>query len=195
MEFESVPLGNDPDRREFNEVASLFDAPAYIRRGRSVEEALDHLLAKARKQREEWLAMPRLYIGQLYALAGTWSSLRPLVADAAQLTKLEELHTMLSPKLRVPIAPTTSSRQLRNALAELVSSIERFNHRWHAYLKKIDVSPVNEARAGYNRYYVIEKACALRSDVLARLGFTPLPALDLAELQRHLPTLPMPRCK
>ena len=52
---------------------------------------------------------------------------------------------------------------------------------------------VNDKRDGYNRYYVLEKACALRSDTLARLGFSPLPPMDLAELRAHLPPLPVPR--
>jgi hypothetical protein len=192
MDF--INLSTDPDRRQFNEVASLFDAPAYIRRGRGVEQALEYLVGCCQVVREEYLQMPRLLIGQLHALvAGDWPALAPLLADAAQPAVCAGLHATLAPKLRLPPGRTSSPRVLRNALRELVGSLERFNTRWAAYLERVDLTTVNELRVGYNRYYVLEKACALKSDLLARRGFQPLPPLDLTELQRHLPLLPVPR--
>src|SRR5262249_11850260 len=151
MEF--VPLGNDPDRREENEIASLFDAPAYMRRARGVDEALAQLLACCRQQREQWLLMARLRLGQLHALAGDWSALRPIVAEE-QLAVLEWLHQHLAPKLRLPPAATKSQRALRRALRELIESLERFNVKWCEYLPKVDLKAVNDLRDGYNRYYV-----------------------------------------
>src|SRR3954462_13971886 len=124
MEF--VPLGGD-DRREENEIASLFDAPAYVRRPKGGEEALLHLLARCRQQREQWLLMPRLRLGQLHALAGDWPALRPLLADDEQPPAPEWLRQHLAPKLRLPPAATKSRRALRRALRELIESIERFN--------------------------------------------------------------------
>jgi hypothetical protein len=191
--MENVPLGSDTDVRQLNELVSLFDAPAYIRRARGVEQALEHLLARACARREEWLPMARLRLGRLRALAGCWEALRPMLANDEQLAVLEGLHAALNPKLRVAVEPTRSRRRLRGALGELVESLERFNARWRAYLDKIDLRHVNQKRADYNRYYVIEKACALRSDVLARLGFTPLAPLELAEVKALLPPLPVPR--
>lgn len=191
--MDGVPLGRDPDRRFENEIAGLFDAPAYIRRARGVDAALEQLLGRARVQRDEWLEMPRLRLGQLQALAGAWSALVAHLADRTQLEVLVSLEETLQPQLRLPLAPTTSARVLVAALDELIGSLERFNARWHDYLAKIDVTAVNRLRDGYNRYYVLEKACALRSDLLARQGFRPLPPLDVAELYRHLPLLPVPR--
>lgn len=193
MEIEHLPIAGDTDGRQFNELASLFDAPAYVRRGRAVEQELQFVVARCEQQRQEWLMMPRLQLGRLQALAGEWSGLSRHLADAEQVTVLESLWAMLQPKLRVPLEPTTSARKLRRALAELIESLERFNARWQGYLGKVDVRRVNELREDYNRYYVLEKACALRSDRLARLGYSPTTPLDLAELQRHLPLLPVPR--
>jgi hypothetical protein len=191
--MESVPLGSDPDRREQNQWLSLYDVPAYVRRARSVEDALEGLVARGKQQREAWLAMARLRLGRLRALAGDWPALLPYLADEGQLAVLERLWSELAPKLRLPPAPTSAPRRLRRALAELVSSLERFNARWREHLGKVDLAQVNQLREGYNRYYVLEKACALRSDLLARLGFTPLPPLDHAEVERRLPPLPVPR--
>lgn len=191
--MEPVPLGNDFADRQINELVSLFEGPAYIRRARGVEEALEHLLGLANRQRDEWLAMPRLHLGQLHALAGEWAAIRPWLADDSQLDVLEHLRRTLAPQLRVPPDRTRSTRVLRRTLRELTASLVRFNARWEKYLRTIDVRPINDLRDGYNRYYVLEKACALRSEVLARLGFTPLLPLDLEELQRRLPLLPVPR--
>jgi hypothetical protein len=191
--MEPIPIGPDADRRDMNQALSLFDVPAYIRRARGVEEALEHLVARGRRQRDEWLLMTRLRLGQLRALAGAWEALRPWLADDDQLAVLEEMWTQLTPRLRLPPEPTTSPRRLRTALVELLGSVERFNTRWRAYLDKVDPRPVNDLRENYNRYYVLEKSCALRSDVLARVHFTPLPMLDLAEVERLLPLLPVLR--
>jgi hypothetical protein len=182
-----------PEARELNELLGLFDAPAYIRRARGVEQALEYLLGQARRQREDWLGMVRLRLGVLHALAGDWSVLRPWLADDEQVRVLEALRAELKPRLRLPPAPTRSPRALRRALRELLESLERFNTRWAHYLRTVDVSYVNELREGYNRYYVLEKSCALRNDLLARRGFEPRPPLDLAELEGHLPPLPVPR--
>ncbi|MFO0879202.1 MAG: hypothetical protein U0840_17800 [Gemmataceae bacterium] len=189
--MESVPLGSDPDQRELNELLTLFDAPAYIRRARQVEHAYTQLLDRARRQREEWLLMVRLNLGRLHALAGGWEALRPWM-DADQQPLLEQLWRDLSPRLRMPLRATTSPRPLRKALRELLDSLERFNTRWRAYLVGLDRTTINELREGYNRYYVLEKACALRSDTLARLQFAPLPPLQVADLEAALPPLPVP---
>jgi hypothetical protein len=52
---------------------------------------------------------------------------------------------------------------------------------------------VNEARDGYNRYYVLEKECAIRSALLARRGFCRLEPFTLEQLAALVPELPVPR--
>ncbi len=191
--MESVPFTGESEGHEFQQVLASFDAPAFVRRARGVQDALGHLLAKCQAQRDEWLKMPRLFLGRLHALAGDWSALRLMLADDEQLGVLEALRVSLSPELRVPPQATTSVRLLRRTLHQLVNSLERFNARWQPYLEKIDCRTINELREGYNRYYVLEKACALRSDRLARIGFEPLAPLTAAELAGQLPLLPVPR--
>ena len=183
--MDTVALGDDPDRRQFNEWASLFDAPAYIRRARRVEAAREAIQVAATRQRDEWLTMPRLRLGTLQALAGDWQ--RFAAADVLMV-----LWTELTPRLRLPPARTESKRALRSALSELIESLERFNARWTSYLHKIDFREVNALREGYNRYYVLEKSCSLRSDLLAWHGFAPLPMMDVGEILRQMPTLPVP---
>jgi hypothetical protein len=174
-------------------LTGMFDAPAYIRRARNVEQALQHIIDRAHAKRREWSEMARLRLGVLHALAGDWWGLRPFLADDEQVNVLEALRQTLEPKLRIPPEPTRSRRALRQALVELLESLERLNRRWSEYVRSIDLSHINDLRDGYNRYYLLEKSCAIKSEAVVKAGFAPLPPLDLAELQRLLPPLPVPK--
>jgi hypothetical protein len=181
-----------PDGAELQQLQAMFDAPAYVRRGRRVQAAFEELLARCRRQRDEWLGMVRTRLGLLRALAGAWEALAPHVADDEQLHALRRLEQELAPRLRVPVEAITSARPLRRALRELRESIERFNRRWADYLEGVDLGAVNELRDGYNRYYLLEKECASPSARVARHGFRPLPPLTREELAALLPPLPVP---
>jgi hypothetical protein len=180
------------EERGAREVFAQFDAPAYVRRARQVEQAYEELLALCRRHREECLGMVRLRIGLLRALAGEWESLRPLVADEGQVILLRDLHDLLSPQLRAPLEATSSPRELRRALAELQESIDRANRRWARFLDSLDLAPLNELRQNYNRYYLLEKECVVRSPRAARPGFRPLEILTRDHLAALFPPLPRP---
>jgi hypothetical protein len=186
-------LGRDDARNDFNRFVAHFDGPAYIRRARQVQDAFDALVGRCRRQRDEWLEMVRLRLGRLRGLAGDWPALAPLLTDAGQVQMLRTLHQDLKPHLRLPVAATSSERMLRRALGELCASIERFNHRWKEFLRKVDFTAVNQLRADYNRYYVLEKECAVRNPRLARQGFRPLVPATVAELAAAVPPLPVPQ--
>jgi hypothetical protein len=191
--MEDVPiLGSEDERHLVNRFFSYHGAPAYVRRAREVEEAFRALVERCRRQRDEWLGLVRIRLGTLHGLAGDWEQLRPLLGEE-QLGALRKMHAELQPRLRLPVAPTSSQRALRRALRELCESLEGFNRRWARFLGEVDLSWVNELRDGYNRYYVIEKECALRSPQLARQGFRPLPPATAADLEALLPPLPGPR--
>lgn len=166
-----------------------YGAPAYIRRARRVEDALEELIARGRHQREPWLLMVRLHLGTLFALAADNNLLQELLDDE-QIKCLCRLHQELAPELRAPPAPAKSVRPLRRTLADLDASIERFNDRWLACLPGVDLTEINEVRDNYNRYYLLEKECAVRSARLARQGFRPLEPCTTDELLVHLPCLP-----
>jgi hypothetical protein len=187
-------LPGDEDR-VLQELVGRYDAPAYVRRARAVEGAYQDLLARCRVQKAEWAAMVRLRVGQLFALAQTPEALQPLLADEAQLQMLCELHADMAPELRVPVEPTRSQWTLRAALRDLIESIERFNRRWQEYLRDFDVSYVNTLREGYNRYYLLEKECAMRSAAVARRGFSRLEPLRPEEVAELFPPIQVPRLR
>ena len=179
--------------RIFQEMLGRYDAPAYVRRALRVQRAYDDLLAMCQREREQMLAMVRVRLATVHALTGDWSALAPFLVDAGQYQVLAQMHQDLAPELLGPLEPTSSPRRLRLALRELWISIERFNQRWRMFLAEVSLETVNDERAGYNKYYLLEKECAVRSAVLARLGFRPLEPLTIAELTELLPELSVPR--
>jgi hypothetical protein len=187
-------LGHDEETRLFQELAAQYDAPAYIRRARRVEGAFEQVLIRCQNQHKEWLFMVRLRLGVLYALAGDLDHLDPLLPEDSR-SRLSALHAELQPRLRSPLEPTSSVRILSGALEELCESMVRFNRRWRAFLPTVDLTAVNQLRADYNRYYLLEKECALRSARLARVGYQPLTPLTIADLEANLPLLSLPRTR
>jgi hypothetical protein len=189
----NIPIPSREDGRQaFNEVLAQYDGPAYLRRARRVQASYDELFDRCRRQREEWLGMVRIRLGNMRALAGSWEALGPHLEDGRQVRLLEELCAALKPRLRVPVEPTTSARALREALCELGESADRFNQRWLAFVRGLDLGALNAERADYNRYYLIEKECAVRSPFIARQGYKPLDPVTHDDLLAALPPLAVP---
>lgn len=188
MDDVSIP---GSEAKEARAVLGQLGEPAFVRRGRLVQAAFEQVLARCRHQRREWLDMVRLRLGQLRCLAGGWDALGPLLSRD-EIAALAALHDELQPVLRLPTEPTTSLRSLRSALAELTESMSRFNRRWEEYLRAVDLRPVNDARADYNRFYVLEKECLVRSHAIARAGFRRLEPLTTPDLFAALPLLSVP---
>lgn len=183
------------DDRVLKQFLATYDAPAFVRRARRVQEVFDSLIRRCRQQREEWLPPVRTRLGVLRALAGEWSQLRPWLAGDDPLATLRQLEDLLAPQPCLSVKPTASPRRLRAALGELTDALEAFNRRWQTYLQGLDLTPVNAARDGYNRYYLLEKECAVRSPRIARQGFCRLEPLTRDQLAELLPPLPVPRRK
>ncbi len=185
-------LGRNDDRDFLWKFLAQYDVPAFVRRARQVEEAFDQLLCLCRRQREDLLTMVRMRIGVLMALAGDGNAIRPWLKDENQLRILRDLHVALRPKLRCPPGPSSSARVIRQALHQLCESIHRFNSRWQSFLQTVNLTAVNDLRAAYNRYYLLEKECALRSVRLARQGYQRLKPLTVEEVGVLLPPLLVP---
>ena len=157
---------------------SLYDVPADVRRARAVEQAYDDLLTRCRQRREELLRDVRERLGRLRSSPA-----------AARLAELEAAVQPLPESSATPLRP----RQVQRELQELTASVERFNAAWAEFLRRLDLSGVNDLREGYNRYYLLEKECAMRSPSLARRGYQPLVPLTLEEVAAAFPPLPVPQ--
>lgn len=191
--MDEIPIAGREDERDlFKQFTTHYDAPAYMRRARNVQAAYDALFERCRLQREDFLGMVRSRLGELQGLAGEWSALLPYLADAEQIPVLDWLVTAIEPRLRVTVTRTNSARTLRRALLDLNESLARFNRRWEAFVGELKFDDVNALRDGYNRYYILEKECAIRSPTLARQGFRRLEPMTAAEVYAVYPRLPLP---
>ena len=186
MDEPVIPARNDP---QFQYVVAQYGGPAFMRRAQRAEGTLAELLQRLRRQRHEWLAMVRLRLGQLHALAGGWGPLARFVA-VDSLTALRRLFDELNPQLRVPIEPTDDDETIHTALADLQESLNLFNRRWRELLAATDLSEVNQRRDEYNRWYVLEKECFVGSAKIARQGFRPLEMVTVEQLVNWLPEMP-----
>jgi len=192
--MDDVPVSaRDEAGQLLDRLLGRYDVPAYIRRAQRVQAAFDQLVQRCQHRRDEWLTMVRTRLGQVYALAGDWEQLRSLLAEPEQVRALEQLYAVLAPRLRLPVERTASTRVLRRAFSELQASMERFNRKWQAYLADVDLTDVNALREGYNRYYLLEKECAVRSTRIARQGYQPLAPVTLGDLATLMPALPVVR--
>jgi hypothetical protein len=181
------------DRRMFQQIVAGFDAPAFLRRARRVEEAWNGLLDGCRQKREHLLEMPRLRLARFIRLIETRLPVPEEICPPADLSYLQDLHREWQPQLRSVVRPAKIAAEVAQALTELARSFERFNRRWMEFVNVLDLAHVNELRDGYNRFYVLEKECALFSARLAREGFVPLPPVELKDVLDVFPLLKIPR--
>lgn len=187
---EATPLGRGEDFYLWQRVVAQYDAPAYVRRARQVQDAFDTLLGQCRKKRDELLEFVRLDLGTLQGLAGDWQRLSPYLLEESHVQILAKLYDDLAPQLRVPVHRTSSGWQLKRALRSLSQSVARFNERWQAAIEQLDLTGINTLRDGYNCYYLLEKECAVRAPHVARQGFRRLEPLTHEEMLREFPLLP-----
>lgn len=178
----SVP---DPETRM---MLGMFDVPAFARRGADLEYGLNRLHDRCRRERLDRLEMVLLRLRQ-------WSSVATGPHDWA--TAFDE--PILPLLERVGFEPSQwaadagSPRRQRNVANDLIASVERFNRRWSAFLNQLDLEPINALIERYNRYYLLEKECALGSTRIAAKLFRPRSPVTPAMLSNEFPSLPVPR--
>lgn len=153
-----------------NRVLATFDAPAFMKRAKGVEQAYDDLLQVLAHRRAKELAPVREAAAEVLRLGGA-------IAPA------------LAALLDLPTRPATDSA--RRAVRVLRDRSARFNRFWLGYLADLDLSALNALRDGYNRWYVIEKECIVGNREIARAGFAPLAPLTAGDLERLFPVLPL----
>jgi hypothetical protein len=114
-----------------------------------------------------------------------------LLGDGEHVAVLELLHAETGDP-GVPMTGPTGDAGRRRVLARLRASVERFNRRWLTFIDKFDLRELNRQRDGYNRYYLLEKECAVGPVALLRQQFRRLPPVTPTDLLALLPPLPVP---
>jgi hypothetical protein len=175
---------------EVKELLGLFDAPAFARRGLDLEHAVARLDARCRRERAEMLEMVRLRLKQWTAAASG-----PETAGEVFARPIDDLWTLADAPPPAWADRPAPARKLRAVARDLVASVERFNRRWDRFLDGLNYEPVNGMIERYNRYYLLEKECTLRSARLAAQHFEPRPSVSSRTMIERHPTLPVPELK
>lgn len=181
---------HDPWLKQTRQLLGMLDAPAYLRRALRVERAIDAARRRCITRREDLAGGARLRLK-------AWRRIVALDPGAAEkipgesLAWIESLWPRLFPAGDRPELsgnPGRSSRVLR----DLIESVERFNQRWQEFARTVDFSETNRLIEGYNRHYLFEKECAVRSGWIAARGYRPLAPLTAEWVLAEYPLLPTP---
>lgn len=175
----------DPETRQ---LLGMFGLPAFARRGQELESALSRLHARCRQQRAERLEMVHLRLRQWAAAVEGPEAWRGVFR-----APLDPLWELADAPLPVWGRAVLSRRRRRGVARDLIASVERFNRRWDDYLAAIQFDAINTLVDHYNRYYLLEKECVLRSTRLAARLYTPRTSLSVAILLERYPLLPIPQ--
>jgi hypothetical protein len=182
----------DDNPNNADEVMYAFDAPAFVRRAREVEEAWTGLLDRCGHERKRLLEMPRMRLARFFALGQLVAKNLFSICSLDDLAYLRGLYQEWQPQLRRAVNRARSRAELERAKGDLARSFARFNERWSKFVHELDLAPINRLRDGYNRFYLLEKECALWSSRIAQQGFTPLKFVTTEDLAREFPLLRIP---
>lgn len=190
-----INLGTPVEDAVVAKLLCLYEVPAFLRRAQRAQEAIEQVRRKATALRRELLAGVRLRL-RLWNdhLAAQPRLATDLAEDARSILdyldriafeRHERRRSMAGPGW--PALPGLCWRGLRRA-------VHSFNQRWPIARSTVELDRANREIDGYNRHYVFEKECALRSARLARLGFQAMAPLTLDWLAEEFPLLPpLPR--
>ncbi|MDM4018102.1 hypothetical protein [Roseiconus lacunae] len=171
-------------------LVEMGEEPAFVGRARAPELALRSLLIRCQTYRDELLLWPRRHFHVLRKLvAGKWWRLDSFVSDSDPRERFVKLSEQLPP-LETDFSPSFFLTH-RSALKAFVESAKRFNSTWTDFLASDVLDEVNERRTEFNRYYKIERECAMGNAALG-LKFAPLPVLDPQYLETRFPLLDVP---
>ena len=184
-------MRTNDEQRAFQQIAGLFDEPAFLRRARTTRNAWEFLLARAERKRKDWLKMPAIKLGRLYMLSDKFRLLSKYVSGEDRETLRQQM-LELNPKMLRHLPVARDESKIVDELTELIGTYSRFNTRWFAHVCTLNYDRVNELRDGYNKYYVLEKECALMSARTAAAGFQPLLMIGREDVLEVLPLLQIP---
>jgi hypothetical protein len=172
------------------EMLGLFDVPAFARRGMELEGAIARLDERCRRERHARLDMVRMRLRQWAACASG-----PATADGVFAGPIDGLWPLADAPPPAWAGRDASRRRLRAVGRDLVASVERFNGRWSSFLDGLDLGPIGAMVERYNRYYLLEKECLMRSARLAAQHFEPRGTVTIEALRDRHPTLPVPELR
>lgn len=170
-----------------------YGVPAYIRRARNLELAEQELDARVQRLWFDRVRPVARQVRSLLALVSDDRALWELLDHGRRYPAFREVEALVSrhPDYarfgadRSLFGPTRAAR-----VRELCRLIREFNDTWAAAVEGIDLGPVNGLIAEYNRWFPLERECAMRHAFQFRDDFQPRPRIEPAELAIRQPLLP-----
>jgi len=159
----------------------------------SVDDAETRVVKKCEADRHQMLYAVRLRLRLWNRLLKDRPRLRETVSLAAKeyAAQIGEAVFGLD-EPRVSIAPAGWSIFATKHWRAFVKAIEEFNVDWQRYLETLSLDDLHRTIDGYNRYYVLEKECAVRSVRTALRGFVPKRKPTWMDFLERFPPLPTP---
>jgi hypothetical protein len=171
----------------------LGDPPAFLRRGMSVVDAENRVRRQCETAREEMLFAVKLRLRAWNRLTTDRESIRRSMSAEATAAVARLNESSYGPdESKVSIEPTGWPVFAGRRWIALVAAVEDFNRNWRRFIDAFPLDDLHRAIDGYNRYYVLEKECAVRSIHTARRGFTPRTKPTNVDLLGEFPPLETP---
>jgi hypothetical protein len=187
----TTPLGEVPSDERM--LLGLGDRPAYLRRGMSVEDAEVRVVRKCEIARDEMLYAVRLRLRFWNRLLHDRPRIRARVSEAASESAADIGAKVFGPgEPSVSVAPPGWSIFAGRHWRAFVTAVEEFNANWRRYLETMPLDDLYRVIDGYNRFYVLEKECAVRSARTALRGFVAKQKPTWKDFLERFPLLPIP---
>lgn len=169
------PIGDSLAGRDQALRAAVSGVPAYVKRARLLERAIEQLHDDLAAERTRRLGVLLFRVARLW-IAGRDRWIDALAAECARHPRWESL----------------AVRPVRWILpwqrAALRREVRAFNRRWAQFLERCPLEGVHEQQRAYNRWFPIERELALRAAPAS--SFEPIPLLERAEVVARHPALP-----
>jgi hypothetical protein len=171
----------------------LCEPPAFLRRGMRVDDAEARVDKQCETARLQMLFAVRLRLRSWNRLVHDHPAIRERMSLAAAESVAEIGRTAFLPREAIMIPGPAGWRFLAmRHWRALVLAVEEFNANWKRFLEAFPLDDLHRVIDDYNRYYVLEKECAVRSFHTARRGFTPRKKTAVSDLLERFPPLPAP---
>lgn len=171
-------LGSLLENERLAEVLAM-GVPAFVRRAQRLEEETRRMFDEVGRERSSRLQVifPEARRVEASRIAG--AELPPAVTEALDILRTDAGYARRT-------APP--ARNLDRTLRKLARRLSLFNRRWIEYVMSLRLARIHRVQRDYNKYYVLERECALRR--APPLPFRPVRLLRHEEILQRFPPLP-----
>ena len=176
---------------EARKLLGMLVAPSFARRGTEVEFLRKRLCDRLNQERDGMLDMVRLRLRE-WSRAADGPAAWPFPDGETATFDFDALFRSAGLDAPTWSRRAESVRVRRRIARDLIAAVDRFNRRWTAFVRAVDLTIINKTIDEYNSYYLFEKECVLGSSRLAERHFEPLPNVTAESILNDFPPLAAP---